>query len=93
MDIYRLAAHDLGIETIPDDQKENDERLKAWLTHEIQVMIDMDFQRFVQVLYRLDIDEQKAKAAFASENPSASFADLIIARERKKIESRKKYSQ
>ncbi len=92
MNIYMLAAHNLGIEAAPANHSENNEKLKAWLIHEIQKMIDMDFQRFIQVLYRLDIDEQKAKAALASENPSATFADLIIARELEKIESRKRYS-
>jgi hypothetical protein len=67
------------------------EKLKTWLTAEIRMMIDRDFQKLLNMLYRIDVDEQKSKIAFADDDPAVSLAELIIERELKKVETRKKY--
>ena len=92
MEIYKLAAKDLDLEVTHSDHSTDNEKFKTWLIQEIQLMIDQDFPRFAQSLYRLDIDEQKAKEAFTLENPAVRFFELIVERELQKIASRKKYS-
>ena len=68
--------------------------LEALLEKSITHLIDSDFERLLQVLYRIDIDELKVKKAFAnSDSVANSLAKLILAREIQKIETRKKYRQ
>ena len=67
------------------------EKLKAWLAAEIRILIDHDFQKLLNMLYRIDVNEQKTKIAFTSDDPANSLAVLIIERELKKVETRKKY--
>lgn len=57
-------------------------------------MIDNDFEKLVQALYRIDIEEQKLKAALFihKEEPAATLlADLIIERQRQKAMARQAY--
>ncbi len=68
--------------------------VKTWLEKEIQYLLDHDFQKLIQILYRIDIPEEKAKEILNNTNPgqmSTSFAELIIARELLKVEMRRKY--
>ena len=68
--------------------------LEALLEKSITHLIDSDFERLLQVLYRIDIDELKVKKAFANPDSVANnLAKLILAREIQKIETRKKYRQ
>lgn len=67
------------------------DKLKYWLTSELRILIDRDFHKLLNMLYRIDIDEQKSKIAFASEDPALSLAELIIERELQKVQTRKKY--
>ncbi len=67
------------------------EKLKDWLSGEISMLIDRDIQRLMNILYRIDVDEQNTKAAFADNNPAMRLAELIIKRELQKVKSRKKY--
>ena len=62
------------------------------LTTAVQNLIDSDFERFLNALYRIDVDEQKVKEAFAQEsNVAKAIAELIIQRELQKITTREKY--
>ena len=62
------------------------------LSSAVQNLIDTDFERFLNALYRIDVDENKVKQAFASEtNVAEAIAELIIQREVQKIETREKY--
>ena len=63
-----------------------------WLTGEIRILLDLDFNRLMNILYRIDVSEEKVKKAFAEDDPAFSIAGLIIERELKKVETRSKYS-
>lgn len=67
------------------------EKLINWLTGEIRILIDRDFQKLMNILYRIDVNEEKTKMAFATNDPANEIAKLIIERELQKVESRKKY--
>ncbi len=90
-EIHNLAVKDLGLSSETGLDISNLNKLKEWLAHEIQLLLDHDFQRFLNMLYRIDVDEQKAKEAFADKDPSMKLAELIIERELQKVESRRKY--
>jgi hypothetical protein len=64
----------------------------TWLTAAVQHLIDTDFERFLNTLYRIDVDEIKVKLAFTSKtNVAEAIATLIIERELQKVETREKY--
>ena len=54
-------------------------------------LIENDYERLLQVLYRIDVDESKAKKSLieaSDKNPSEVLADLIIERLLEKAKSR-----
>jgi hypothetical protein len=67
---------------------------KKSLATEIDRLIGTDFPKLINVLYRLDISEQKLKQLL-KENPSAGagiiITDLIIERQVEKMLSREKF--
>jgi hypothetical protein len=68
------------------------DKLNMWLAGEIRILLDRDFNQLMNILYRIDVSEEKVKKAFAADDPAFSIAGLIIERELKKVESRSKYS-
>ncbi len=90
--IQQLILKDLALEVKPNPRVSDLEKLKLWLADEIQLIMDHDFQQFLNLLYRIDINETKAQEAFTHQNPSFRLAELIIERELQKVESRKKYN-
>lgn len=62
----------------------------------INELIDKDFNKLVNLLYRIDISEQKLKIALQNEDKTISsgktIAKLIIERQLQKLEFRKKFS-
>ncbi|NJN25772.1 MAG: hypothetical protein HC819_07310 [Cyclobacteriaceae bacterium] len=71
----------------------NLEDLQNWLAKEIARLMDSDFQAFLNLLYRIDINEEKSRQAFAEHDPPGQFARLIIERELQKVVTRIKYTQ
>ena len=67
------------------------EKLKIWLASEIRNMMDRDFQKLLNMLYRIDVDEQKTRLAFMDEDPAVRLTELIIERELRKVKTREKY--
>ncbi len=60
----------------------------------VQHLLDHDFERLLNALYRIDVSEEKVKQAMASEaNVAGQIAGLIIAREMQKVVTREKYRQ
>ena len=87
---HKLVVKDLNIE----DQGlvfSNMEKLEDWLAGEISLLIDQDFQRLMNILYRIDVSEEKTKMAFASSDMAKTIAQLIIDRELQKVATREKY--
>ena len=73
----------------PDSSLQNQsfDELKIFLQNKISRLIETDVERLLQIMYRIDIDEEKFKRAFDSEYPAEAIADLIIAREMKRQET------
>ncbi len=59
-------------------------------------LIDKDFDSIVQLLYQVDVEEKKLKAALIEKadcDAAPLIADLIIERQLEKIETRKKFPE
>ena len=67
------------------------DKLRKWLAGRIEVMIDNNFQGLLNMLYRIDVDENKVKMAFSASEPADELAMLVIDRELQKAALRKKY--
>lgn len=87
---HKLIIKDLNIEG-PGLEFSNIEKLENWLAGEIGLLMDQDFQRLLNILYRIDVNEEKTRMAFASTNPAKEIAQLIIERELQKVATREKY--
>jgi hypothetical protein len=69
----------------------HDQQFRLHLKHLIDELIENDFSRLVQVLYRIDISETKLKDLLRKNtetDASIMIADLIIERQIQKIEAR-----
>ena len=78
-------------------EKYSAEDLENNLTVFINDLIDKDFNKLVNLLYRIDISEQKLKIALQNEDKTISsgktIAKLIIERQLQKLEFRNKFSK
>ncbi len=63
------------------------EKLVPIISH----LLDHDFQRLLQIMYRIDIDEAKLKSALADIKPAKEISRLIIERELQKVKTRLYY--
>ncbi|HWB93364.1 MAG TPA: hypothetical protein VG605_15995 [Puia sp.] len=64
------------------------------LAEKINALIQNDFGALVQLLYRIDVSEDKLRRMLADnsgEDAGRLIARLIIERQRQKIENRRKY--
>jgi len=95
-----LALHDqfgLGesYELDLNSEREKYDALKKLLAKRIQEMIDHEFDKFINLLYRIDISEPKVKEALAIQPFSEALdrvAEMIIERQLQKVITRKQYS-
>lgn len=94
---FYLAKRDLGLEEDFDfsSTEDVDERLLAFLEMQISDLLDRDFARLLNALYRIDIPEQKVKEILANPagNISATIAKAVIEREKQKVITRAQYRQ
>jgi len=87
-----------GLEKTPDDrvdELQQYEALKKLLSQRIEEMIDHEFDKFVNLLYRIDINESKVREALAEQPFSKGVekvAEMIIQRQLQKIATRRQYS-
>lgn len=68
---------------------------KADLAAALNQLIETDFYALVQLLYRIDIDENKLKDTLhntTEKNAGELIADLIIQRQQQKLMFRKQFS-
>lgn len=89
----KLISHEFP--EVLEKYSEND--LGNHLAVYINELIDKDFNKLVNLLYRIDISEQKLKIALQNEDKTISsgktIAQLIIERQLQKLEFRKKFSK
>ena len=93
--VSELIIRDLNLESEKSivEIKHLDE-LKEKLEKIVAYLLDNDFERLLNAMYRLDINEEKFKLAISglSENSiSKEITELIINREIKKIKTRAKF--
>lgn len=71
------------------------EEVRQYLALKISVLLEHDFAKLVQLLYRNDIDEKKVKSLFSPTeevpNIAIGIADLLIQKEIQKRYWRDKY--
>lgn len=85
----------IGIDSLPDNNILHSlDELKKYLTEKIMEMLDRDYNKLLNALYLIDINEKKLHDLFSGSNrefiPEA-LAELIIERQMEKIMWRKKY--
>ncbi len=71
------------------------QQLQQQLVAYINELITTDFNRLLQVLYKVDIDEQKLKTLLREQpqhNAAALIGRLIWAREEEKAQSRRQFA-
>ena len=101
-DIQKITSEDLmnllvsnNFPTVFENYSNQD--LESKLAIYINELIDKDFNKLVNLLYRIDISEQKLKIALQNQDKTISsgktIAKLIIERQLQKLEFRKKFSK
>ncbi|GAB3199894.1 energy-converting hydrogenase A subunit M [Pontibacter aydingkolensis] len=73
----------------------NLEALRYKLSRAILHLLNNDFQKLLQILYRIDVDEQAVKEAMIADDTeliAERIAKLILKRELQKAELRQRYS-
>ena len=91
MSLISIISKDFDI---PDNLSEN--QLRAAMVDAFAYLIDNDFPKLIQILYRADVDQYKLKELLEAVEGSSSaevIADAYITRQMAKIETWKKYSQ
>ena len=71
------------------------EELKRYLESAISELLDKDFNKLLNALYRMDVSEQKATEILhksPQEQMAQELAAIIIERQLQKVETRRKYS-
>ena len=101
-DIQKITSEDLMNLLVSNDfptvfENYSNQDLESKLAIYINELIDKDFNKLVNLLYRIDISEQKLKIALQNEDKTISsgktIAQLIIERQLQKLEFRKKFSK
>lgn len=76
-----------------EDEEFSYDRLLQWLTHQVAFLIDHDFQRLIEALYRIDLPESTVAKTLSGDlaNISNDLAKAILERQLQKAETRLKY--
>ena len=72
------------------------EEFKAYLTDRLASLLDNKYNTLINILYRIDVPENKLSKLFAEQNRDfipAALADLIIERSLQKVRLRQKYKK
>ena len=91
---YELIRKDLGLEEEWgfEDSNNTFDRLEEFLTHQIKYLLDHDFGRLLNALYRVDISEGTLKQILAhNDHVARDLARAVIAREKQKVLTRLKH--
>lgn len=93
-ELSTLISKDLEIPEI-DPANYTRLQLREELIKAINQLLDTDFNKLLNILYRIDVSEEHIKMSLSlpqNSDISPAIADLIIARALEKIETRRKYS-
>jgi len=89
-ELQLIKQHLTGLSPDHENYHEILQKLIPIINH----LLDRDMQLLMQVLYRVDVDEEKFKKALAFSDPKElgeKVSLLIIERQLQKIETRKNY--
>jgi len=79
---------------IPVNEIENLDKFKEYLTDRLTYLLENKYDALINILYRIDVNEEKLAKLFSETNrtfiPDA-LADLIIERQLQKIKIRQQY--
>ena len=91
MSLAKMVGKDFEL---PEEMSEA--QLREALVRAFEYLVEDDFPKLVQILYRADVDQDKLKKLLESaENASSGevIADAYIARQKAKLEIWNKYSK
>lgn len=91
-----LISKDFQLDESELDHSNKTEILRERVAHVIQYFIDKNLEGLLNILYIMDVDENKIKQALMDENEipvNYRIADIVIEREMEKVISRIKYKQ
>ncbi|MGD8780509.1 MAG: hypothetical protein PVH88_16270 [Ignavibacteria bacterium] len=75
---------------------ESYDSLKEYLTQKVAELMDKDFERFLNNLYRIDVDENKVKGVMGDKNVLSipeKITELIIERQIERIKYQRMYKE
>ena len=80
---------------LQDAKFQNREELIQQLSQIVDSLINQNFERFLSLMYRMDVSEKKLKEILSIEEPQSinrKIAELILLRQEEKIFWREKYN-
>ncbi len=88
--LLKIVSKDFDV---PEDL--NESQLRDVLVKTFEYLVEDDFQKLLQILYKADVDQYKLKALLENTEGKSSaeiIADAYIERQKAKVETWKKYS-
>lgn len=88
--LIKIISKDFDIE---NNLSEN--QLREMMVDAFAYLVDRDFPKLIQILYKADVDQYQLKALLESAeglNAAEVIADAYIARQKAKVETWKRYS-
>jgi NACalpha-BTF3-like transcription factor len=87
---FSLIKRELGLEEV-DDSKASDQEMINAISERVGELLDQDVGLLMSYLYRLDVSEEKAKAALQQRDQSVSqaIAELIWQRQKQRMKTKK----
>jgi hypothetical protein len=98
-EVARLASKDLDADPesfVPVRQSISREFIKTKLTGIIGYMLEHEFEKLCNTMYRLDVSEHKFREVLSGSNQediAGDIADLVIDREIQKVKTRQLYKK
>lgn len=88
--LLKIIAKDFDL---PENM--NESQLRDVLVRTFEYLVEDDFQKLLQILYKADVDQYKLKTLLENTEGKSSaeiIADAYIDRQKAKVETWKKYS-
>ncbi|WP_258098757.1 hypothetical protein [Marinoscillum pacificum] len=92
-----LIQKDFGLEEkIILDDENNEEQLISHLIKVVKYLLDHDFERLLNIMYRIDLPENRVKNVLSTSSPQnldRELSVMILDREKSKATTRIQYSK
>ena len=92
-ELTKLIAKDLQLD-ISGMEFPDEDVLRLYLHKQIAFLMDKEFNKLINIFYRLDLDEKKMMGVIALSSPETvvdELVSLVLEREKLKIYYRQKY--